>query len=98
MIALGLSCAVFALGLYGVLSRRDLIGVLVSVELMLGAGGILLAAAGAASGAASGAVQSIALMVLLLAAAEAAVGLSLLLALHRRSGRTRVDELSEVSG
>lgn len=98
MIALGLSCAVFSLGLYGVLSRRDLIGILVSVELMLGAASVLLASGGAASGAKSGAVQGVALLVLLLAAAEAAVGLSLLLALRRRSGRTRVDELSEVNG
>lgn len=98
MIALGLSCAAFSLGLYGVLSRRDLIGVLVAVELMLGAGSVLLASAGAAAGAKSGTVQSVTLLVLLLAAAEAAVGLSLLLALHRRTRRTRVDELSEVSG
>lgn len=98
MIALAVACALFSLGLYAVLSRRDIVGVLVGVEIMLGAGSVLLASLGAASGASSGSVQAIGIVVLLLAAAEAAVGLSLLLALYRTSGRSRVDELSEVSG
>lgn len=98
MIALALACIVFSLGLYAVLSRRDVIGILVGVEIMLGGGSVLLSALGAASGAPSGSIQGIGLMVLLIAAAEAAVGLSLLLMLYRTSGRSRIDELSEVSG
>jgi NADH-quinone oxidoreductase subunit K len=98
MIALGLSCALFTLGLYAVLSRRDVIGVLVGVEVMMGAGSLLLATLGAAAGGASGTVQAIGALLLVVAAGEAAVGLALLLALYRTSGRTRIDELNEVSG
>ncbi|MCX8007357.1 MAG: NADH-quinone oxidoreductase subunit K [Coriobacteriia bacterium] len=95
---LALACSLFSLGLYAVLTRRDLVGVLVGVEVMVGAAAVLVASLGAASGASSGAVQAVGLLVLVLGAGEAAVGLSLLLALDRGSGRTRVDELDEVSG
>jgi NADH-quinone oxidoreductase subunit K len=92
-----LTSLLFSIGLFGVLTRRDLVGVLASVEIMLGAGNIQLIAFAAARGD-YGAGQSLALLVLVIAAAEAAVGLALLVALARRSGRTRVDELMEVEG
>lgn len=98
MIALALACALFSLGLYAILTRRDLIGVLVGVEVMMGAASLLVASLGAASGAASGGVQAVGALLLVLAAAEAAVGLALLLALYRTSGRSRLEELDEVSG
>lgn len=93
----------FALGLYGVLSRRDIIGVLASIEVMLGSATVMLVGLGSALGpeqsaAPAGAVQAIGLLVIVVAAAEASVGLALLVAVARRMGTTRVDELMEVNG
>ena len=103
MSVLLLSAALFSLGLYGVLVRRDVIAVLASVEVMLAGPLILLvtimAALAADSGAdASGLVQAVGLIVLVIAAAEAAVGLALLLAVAKSRKTTRLDELTEVRG
>jgi NADH-quinone oxidoreductase subunit K len=92
-----LTSLLFSVGLFGVLTRRDLVAVLASVELMLGAANIQIIAFAAVRGE-YGTGQSLALLVLVIAAAEAAVGFALLVALARRSGRTRVDELMEVEG
>jgi NADH:ubiquinone oxidoreductase subunit K len=97
-----LACAFVALGLYGVLTRRDLIAVLASVEVMLGGATLLLvvlassiqrptAAAVLVSG------EAVALLLLAVVAAEAAVGLALLVALVAR-GHSRTDEIAEVRG
>lgn len=90
--------AVFGLGLFVVLSRRDVIAVLIGLELMLGAGNVLLVALASANGLDVSTTQSVGLMVLVLAAAEAAVGLALLIASVRRTGRSRVEEFEEVTG
>jgi NADH-quinone oxidoreductase subunit K len=79
MSLLALTLGLFSLGLYGVLTRRDLIAVLASVEIMLGSATLLLvglAAAGTPTIAGEGAVEATGVMVLVLAAAEAAVGLA----------------------
>jgi NADH:ubiquinone oxidoreductase subunit K len=96
MRALALACALVGLGLYGALTRRELVAVLASVEVMLGGATLLLVAYGAGSGAPD-VGQGIALLVLTVGAAEAAVGLALVVALVRR-GRTRTDEITEVRG
>lgn len=97
-----LSAALFGLGLYGVISRRDVIGVLVSLEVMLGAATLQLVTLGSGAAAIEGSglarAEAAALLVMVLAAAEAAVGLALLVAVWRRSRRTRVDQLTEVQG
>ena len=98
-----LCAATFSLGLYGVLARRDIIGVLASVEVMLGSATVLLVGLGSMLGpetsvAPPGAVQAIGLLVIVVAAAEASIGLALLVAVARRVGTTRVDELTEVNG
>ncbi len=99
-----LCAALFAIGLYGVLTRRDLVGVLASIEIMLGAANIQLVAFGVLEGARPGfeaapvVAESVGLAFVVLAAAEAAVGLALLLSLYRRSARSRVDELTELEG
>jgi NADH-quinone oxidoreductase subunit K len=91
-------CAVlFGLGLYGTLSRRDLVAVLACVEVMLGAASLqLVAFAQAAKAAGTG--QGLALLIVVLAAAEASVGLGLVLATVKRTGKEHVDELTEVNG
>jgi NADH:ubiquinone oxidoreductase subunit K len=91
-----LACTLAGLGLYGVLTRRELIAVLASVEVMLG-GAQLLLASYAASVASPAAAQGVTVVVLAVGGAEAAVGLALLVSLVRR-GRTRSDEIEEVRG
>lgn len=88
-----------ALGLYGVLTRRDVVAILASVEVMIGAGLVLVTGLGAwSAGKGVDSVHSVALLFVVLAAAEAAVGLALLVAVARRMGTTRIDELTEVKG
>jgi NADH:ubiquinone oxidoreductase subunit K len=94
--SLVLSCLLIAIGLYGVLTRRDLIAVLASIEIMLGGAQLLLAAYAAASSGAA-AAQGVTVIVLAVGGSEAAVGLALLVALVRH-GRTRTDEIEEVRG
>lgn len=96
-----LAMGLFSLGLYGVLTRRDLVAVLASIEVMLGSATMLLvglAAASDAVGAHQGAVEATGVLVIVLAAAEAAVGLALVMSVARRFESTRVDELTEVKG
>ncbi|GAB4285626.1 MAG: NADH-quinone oxidoreductase subunit NuoK [Coriobacteriia bacterium] len=98
MIVVVLASAVFALGLYVVLARRDLVAMLAGVELMLGAANVLLVALASITGAFTALVESAGALVIVLAAAETAVGLALVIAAVRRSGRSQTDEFTEVSG
>lgn len=91
-----LSAALFSLGLYGVLSRRDVVAVLAAVEVMLTGVFVFVAGMGAAD--APLASQVTLVVFLTLAAAEAVVGIALVLTLVRRTGLERVEELEEVRG
>lgn len=87
----------FCLGLYGVLVRRDVVALLASVEVMIG--GALVLLVGLASSTQSPVnIEGVALLVLVVAAAEAAVGLALLVTVAKRLRVTRIDELREVRG
>ena len=83
-----LAAAFFSIGVYGVLARRNILVVLMSLELMLNAVNLALVALGRAFAAEAGATahtgQVFSLMVMAVAAAEAAVGLSILLLIFRR--------------
>jgi NADH-quinone oxidoreductase subunit K len=94
------ACTLFGIGLLGVLVRRDIIALLASVEVMLGGALVLLVGLGASvtRGASPVSVEGVALVAIVVVAAEAAVGLALLVAVARRRGTTRVDDLSEVKG
>ena len=99
MSLIAVTCLLFGIGLLGVLVRRDIVAILASIEVMLGAGLVLLVGLGASvRGGSALSVQGIALMVLVVIAAEAAVGLALLVAVARRTRTTRIDELTEVKG
>lgn len=98
MTALVLCAAVFGLGLYVVLTRRELIAILAGAELMLGAANVQLVAFASTNGAPPAGAQALALMVMVVAAAEAGVGLALVVTMSRRSGRSRTDDMREVSG
>jgi len=93
---LGCSAGMFALGALGLLLRRNPMALLMSIELMLNAGNLVLVLAARARGFVD--AQSAALIVLVLGAAEAVVGLALALALFRHRAATDVDEPSEVQG
>ena len=76
-----LSAILFAIGTAGVLVRRNLITILLSVEIMLNAVNLTFVAFGRELGAADG--QVIVFFVMTVAAAEAAVGLAIVIALFR---------------
>jgi NADH:ubiquinone oxidoreductase subunit 11 or 4L (chain K) len=79
-----LSSAVFCIGLYGVLTRRNALYFLMSVELMLNAANINLIAFSLMWGNLTG--QMFALFTIALAAAEVAVGIGIVLVLYRNFG------------
>jgi NADH-quinone oxidoreductase subunit K len=91
---LGLSAVLFAIGLVGFLGRRNLIMMLVSLEIMLNAVTINFAAFGLHLGEVRG--QVLALFIVAVAAAEAAVGLGLIIALSRSRPGLSVDELTQL--
>ncbi|MBU6425042.1 MAG: NADH-quinone oxidoreductase subunit NuoK [Rhodospirillales bacterium] len=77
-----LATVLFALGLAGVLIRRNLLFMLMSLEVMLNATGIAFIVAGARWAAPDGQIMFI--LVLTFAATEVSVGLALILLMHRR--------------
>lgn len=91
---LGLSAVLFGIGLIGFLGRRNIILMLVSVEIMLNAVNVSLAAFSQRFQDSSG--QIIALFVITVAAAEVAVGLGLVLALSRNRPGASVEDLTEL--
>jgi len=91
-----LSAFVFCIGAAGVLTRRNPLVVLISLELMLNAGNLALAAFSRMTGTADG--QVFALIVMIVAAAEVVVGLGLIVAMHRSRLPMDVDEMSELHG
>ena len=86
----------FAIGLVGVLVRRNLLFQLLSIEIMLNAAGLAFVIAGARWGEADGQVMFI--FILVMAAAEVAVGLALLLRVSRRVGNLDGDSVSTMRG
>lgn len=86
----------FALGLVGILARRDMVFVLMSIEVMLNAAGLAFIVAGSRWGQADGQVMF--LFILAMAAAEVSVGLALLLLLYHHKKVLDVDSASEMKG
>lgn len=93
---LALAAVLFSIGLIGVMVRRNIILILMSVEVMLNACGLAFIVAGAKWGAADG--QIMFMLILAIAAAEVVVGLGLLLQVHRRIGSIDIDQTSRLSG
>ena len=86
----------FAFGVWGVLWRKNALGVLLSVEVMLNAGNLALIAFSRQHGNPDG--QAVALFVMAVAAAEAAVGLALIVTIFRSRHTLDLEELRELSG
>ena len=87
-----LSAALFTLGVVGVMTRRNIIIVLMSIELMLNAVNINLVAFSHQLGNAVG--QVFAVFIVVIAAAEAAVGLGIILAFYRNKETVNIDEMN----
>lgn len=88
-----LSAALFAIGLYGVLARKNAIAILLGIELMLNAANINLVAFWRYTDPAQMAGQVFAIVVFAVAAAEVAVGLSLVISIYRARKTVIADEL-----
>ena len=85
-----LAAILFTIGLSGVLLKRNALIVMMSVELMLNAANLTFLAFARQSGNLSG--HAIAFFVIAVAAAEAAVGLAIVIAIYRTRGAINVDE------
>jgi NADH-quinone oxidoreductase subunit K len=90
------SLMLFSIGVYGVLVRRNLVFMLISIEIMLNAVAVIFVAASSYHGTSDG--QIMYLLVLTLAASEVAIGLSLLIHMYRRRHTLDVDQLSSMRG
>ena len=91
-----LSAFIFAIGLAGVLSRRNPLVILLCLELMLNAGNLALVGFSRMWGNGDG--QVFALIVMVVAACEVVVGLGLIVAMYRRRLPIDVDEVTELRG
>lgn len=89
---LGLSAILFTIGVLGVLFRRNVIVILMAIEIMLNAVNITLVALSQSFGDASG--QILVFFVMAVAAAEAAVGLAIVIALFRNKESVNVNDFS----
>lgn len=91
-----LAAILFVLGMVGVLTRRNIIFVLMSLEIMLNAVALAFVTAGARWAEADGQIMYV--MIISLAAAEVAVGLGLVLQLFNRFKTLDLDILSKMKG
>jgi NADH:ubiquinone oxidoreductase subunit K len=93
---LTLAAMLFCIGLFGVLTRRNTIGILLGIELMLNAVNINLVAFGAFRGNVIG--QVFALFIIAIAAAEVGVGLAIVLLIYRNRTSIDLDEVDLMKG
>ncbi|MDD3825266.1 MAG: NADH-quinone oxidoreductase subunit NuoK [Anaerolineae bacterium] len=91
-----LAAILFCLGLAGVLMRRNILFILLAVEVMLNAAGLAFVVAGAHWGQADGQVMF--LLLLAVAAAEVSVGLALLLRVRGHNETLDADAVNEMRG
>jgi NADH-quinone oxidoreductase subunit K len=89
---LGLSAMMFTIGVVGVLTRRNAIIIFMGIELMLNSVNLTLVAFSSYLGDSTG--QVLVFFVMAVAAAEAAVGLAIVIALFRNKQTVNVDELN----
>ena len=91
---MGLSALLFALGVFGVLVRRNVIVIFMAIEIMLNAVNLAFVAIARHLGSMEG--QVIVFFVMTVAAAEAAVGLAIIIAMFRNRETTNADELASL--
>lgn len=91
-----LAAILFALGLLTVVVRRNVVFILMGIEIMLNATGLAFVLGGAHWGQADG--QVLFILILAVAAAEVSVGLALVLQLHHRFGTVDIDAARQMRG
>jgi NADH-quinone oxidoreductase subunit K len=91
-----MAAILFALGLLGVLIRRNIVLMLMSVEIMLNAVGLAFVAVGSRWGRVDGQIMFI--FIVTMAAAEVSVGLALVLQMYHRYKTLDTDVMSEMKG
>ena len=91
-----LAGALFVLGLLGVMARRNIVFILLSVEIMLNAAAVAFIAGGARWHTADG--QVMVLLLLTMAATEVSVGLALVLRLHSQFHTLDIDAVGKMKG
>jgi NADH-quinone oxidoreductase subunit K len=94
---LTLSAILFTIGMFGFLARRNAISMLMSIELMLNAVNLSIVAFGGFVKGLGASGSVIALMVMAVAAAEATVGLAIIIAIYRNKKTPLVDEYDAMS-
>lgn len=93
-----LGACLFAIGIFGVLSRRNIVGILMSIELLFNAVGINFVAFNRYLHPEALWGQGFTLFVIALAAAEAVVGLALVLAIYRGTKTVLVERMNILQG
>jgi NADH:ubiquinone oxidoreductase subunit K len=93
-----LAAALFGIGLFGVLARKNAIAVLMGIELMLNSANINFLAFAKARGDVSLSGPVFTVFIIAVAAAEAAVALAIVIAVHRRFRSANVDEVDHLKG
>jgi len=90
---LALSAILFAIGLYGVLAKRNMIAILLCIEIMLNAVNIAMVAFSRYIAPTALTGQVFVIFIMVVAAAEAAVGLAIIIAMYRRRGTVDSTEI-----
>lgn len=93
-----LAAALFCIGLFGALARRNMISILMGVELMLNAVNINLIAVWRYLEPSLITGQSFAIFIITVAAAEAAVGLAMIISVYRTWATSNVDQVDSLQG
>lgn len=91
-----LAAMLFSIGLFGALTRRNAVGVLMSLELMFNSVNINLAAFSRFSGEPSG--LPFAVFIMAVAAAEVTVGVALVLSIYRNRNTIELDQINQLKG
>lgn len=91
-----LAALLFAIGLTGLMVRRNILWILMSLEIMMNSAALAFVAAGSQHVQPDGTIMFI--LILTLAGAEASIGLALLLQLYRRFRTLDIDSASEMQG
>lgn len=95
---LALAVCLFCIGAFGVLARRNIVVVVMCLELMLNAVNLALVAVANFRSGAPGAGQLFALFIIVLAAAEVTVGLAIVIANYRNRRTVQTDRFDELRG
>lgn len=91
-----LSCVLFALGIVAFFVKKDLLTQFMAVEVMLNAGNLAFLALAGSSGRAG--AQAVVLFIITVAAAEAVIGLAIIVVIFRQRKSIRTDDLKDLKG